>query len=118
MFVYGDWLPRSLFGKFHVFFAILRNIYLALVLLFLQRLSYIDIDIIISDQISASVPFLRLLNVPVLFYCHYPDLLLTQRTSLLKKLYRQVFGQHDEDVLAHRTTLQVRVRLVRTEHNR
>ena len=32
---------------------------------------------------------MRLLGLPTIFYCHYPDLLLsTDRTSLLKRLYR------------------------------
>ena len=31
----------------------------------------------------------RLLGLPTIFYCHYPDLLLsTNRTSLLKRIYR------------------------------
>ena len=40
-------------------------------------------------QVSTPLPFLRLLGLPTIFYCHYPDLLLsTDRTSLLKRLYR------------------------------
>ena len=42
-------------------------------------------------QVSACIPFLRLLCRPscrVLFYCHFPDMLLTQRKSFFKKLYR------------------------------
>ena len=40
-------------------------------------------------QVSTPLPFLRLLGLPTIFYCHYPDLLLsTDRSSLLKRLYR------------------------------
>ena len=40
-------------------------------------------------KVSTPLPFLRLLGLPTIFYCHYPDLLLsTDRTSLLKRLYR------------------------------
>jgi len=40
--------------------------------------------------VSACLPVLRLLapNARIVFYCHFPDLLLTQRTSKLKQLYR------------------------------
>lgn len=41
-------------------------------------------------QVSACIPVLRLSRhrKKVLFYCHFPDQLLTQRKSILKKLYR------------------------------
>lgn len=41
-------------------------------------------------QVSACIPFLRLARhrKKVLFYCHFPDQLLTQRRSALKRLYR------------------------------
>lgn len=41
-------------------------------------------------QVSACIPVLRLSRhkKKVLFYCHFPDQLLTQRKSMLKKLYR------------------------------
>lgn len=41
-------------------------------------------------QVSACIPILRLSRrrKKVLFYCHFPDQLLTQRKSALKKLYR------------------------------
>jgi len=45
-------------------------------------------DIIIVDQLSVSIPLLRLTGAKIFFYCHFPDKLLTTRTSLLKKLYR------------------------------
>lgn len=42
------------------------------------------------DQVSACIPILRLARTrkKVLFYCHFPDQLLTQRESLLKRIYR------------------------------
>jgi alpha-1,3/alpha-1,6-mannosyltransferase len=45
-------------------------------------------DLFLCDQISACIPVLRRSQLPVLFYCHYPDQLLTKRESLAKKLYR------------------------------
>ncbi|MEW5305498.1 MAG: hypothetical protein WDW36_008032 [Sanguina aurantia] len=47
-------------------------------------------DVIIADQVSAVVPLLKVLlpRSKVLFYCHFPDLLLAARPSLLHALYR------------------------------
>ncbi|XP_031444934.1 alpha-1,3/1,6-mannosyltransferase ALG2 isoform X2 [Phasianus colchicus] len=41
-------------------------------------------------QVSACIPILRLARTrkKVLFYCHFPDQLLTKRESFLKRLYR------------------------------
>lgn len=69
--VYGDWLPRQLFGKLTAFFAIVRMMYLALVVLLFYSWTT---DIIIIDGVSAPIPLFRLFNLKVLFYCHFPDL--------------------------------------------
>ncbi|KAI9599227.1 alpha-1,3/1,6-mannosyltransferase ALG2 [Syncephalis fuscata] len=70
--VYGDFLPRSIFGRFMVLCAILRGIYLAMVVTLIGALR--EADVVFCDQ--------------VFFYCHFPDLLLSNRRGLLKKLYR------------------------------
>ena len=69
--VYGDWLPRQIFGKFTAFFAIMRMIYLALITVLFY---YSSTDIIVLDGVSAPIPIFRLFNMKVLFYCHFPDL--------------------------------------------
>ncbi|XP_025899951.1 alpha-1,3/1,6-mannosyltransferase ALG2 [Nothoprocta perdicaria] len=47
-------------------------------------------DVFVCDQVSACIPILRLAGGrrKVLFYCHFPDQLLTKRESFLKRLYR------------------------------
>jgi len=46
-------------------------------------------DYYILDQVSFPIPLLRCRNRNVLFYCHYPDKLLsTDRKSLPKRIYR------------------------------
>lgn len=47
-------------------------------------------NLFIQPQVSVCIPVLRLSRhrKKVLFYCHFPDQLLTQRKSFLKKLYR------------------------------
>ena len=79
----GDWLPRSIGGRCQALCASLRMIYASLyVMLVLQA------DVIIVDQVSTPLPLLRAAGFPTLFYCHYPDLLLSTGRSLLKSLYR------------------------------
>uniref|UniRef100_A0A3Q4AJ17 Alpha-1,3/1,6-mannosyltransferase ALG2 n=1 Tax=Mola mola TaxID=94237 RepID=A0A3Q4AJ17_MOLML len=83
----GDWLPTNVFGYLHALCAYLRMIFVAFYLVFLSGVEY---DVIFCDQVSACIPVLRLSRrrKKVLFYCHFPDQLLTQRKSTLKKLYR------------------------------
>lgn len=46
-------------------------------------------DLFFCDLISAPVPLLRGLGrAPVIFYCHFPDLLLSDHGSRLRRLYR------------------------------
>ncbi|DBA04080.1 TPA: hypothetical protein N0F65_009427 [Lagenidium giganteum] len=84
--VHGDWLPKTIAGKFYAFCAILRIMYVTLVI----AVRYAgEIDVFFVDQVSMSIPFLRCLGKPVLFYGHYPDkLLCVKRGSALKRLYR------------------------------
>lgn len=94
----GDWLPRSCCGKGYAFWAYLRMIYVAVFIL-----SYIlfgdkkqKFDVIICDQISACIPILKLTRAKIIFYCHFPDQLLTDRKSFLKKAYRWPLDKLEE----------------------
>ncbi|KAG0230330.1 Alpha-1,3-mannosyltransferase-like protein [Actinomortierella wolfii] len=78
-------VPRTIFNRFYIVCAILRNLHLALSLLLFSSEIY---DIIIVDQLSVSIPLLRWTGAKIFFYCHFPDKLLTKRDSLLKRLYR------------------------------
>ncbi|GAB4820664.1 hypothetical protein N2152v2_007710 [Parachlorella kessleri] len=69
--VAGGWFPRNFLGRLHA-------------------VSGQHYDVIFVDQVSAVIPVLKRL-VPqsrVLFYCHFPDMLLAQRQSVLRKAYR------------------------------
>ena len=44
----------------------------------------------LESQVSQCIPLLRLIGVPVLFYCHHPDCLLVQKKSALRDFYRFV----------------------------
>ena len=96
--VMGDWLPKTVGGRFKAFFAYLRMIYVALWMIF-----SVPIDVAILDQVSLPIPLFKWAGIKVgppalplstnslaqtLFYCHYPDKLLTQRATWVKFLYR------------------------------
>ncbi|CAG8555057.1 4842_t:CDS:2 [Cetraspora pellucida] len=78
-------IPRTLFGSFYIVCAILRQLHLTASLILRDNDQF---DVIFVDQLSASIPFLRFTGAKILFYCHFPDKLLTKRESILKKLYR------------------------------
>ncbi len=47
-------------------------------------------DVVFIDGVSAPIPLLRLHNMPVLFYCHFPDkMLCVDRSSPFKRFYRR-----------------------------
>ncbi|CAN2389163.1 Glycosyltransferase Family 4, partial [Pristimantis euphronides] len=83
----GDWLPQSLFGRFLALCSYIRMMFLAFYIVFLSGEQF---DVVFCDQVSACIPIFKLTRnrKPVLFYCHFPDQLLTQRISLAKKIYR------------------------------
>ncbi|KAK3198634.1 hypothetical protein Dsin_022049 [Dipteronia sinensis] len=84
--VYGDFLPRHIFHRLHAVCAYLRCIFIALFVL----LKWSSFDVILVDQVSVIIPLLKLKkSTKVLFYCHFPDLLLAQHTTLLRKIYRK-----------------------------
>ena len=77
--------------------AILRQVHLILqCALLTTELRELAPDAFFVDQLSAGLPLLRLLlpRVPVLFYCHFPDLLLAQdRDRWWKRAYRIPFDR-------------------------
>ena len=81
--VVGNWLPRNVMGRCIALCAYLRMIYAAVYVLV-----FCCYDVVFCDQISVCIPVLRLGKGKILFYCHFPDLLLTQRKTILKKIYR------------------------------
>ena len=94
--VYGDFLPTRILGFFSIVCAIVRQLYLALVLL-VRGERY---DVVFVDQLSAAVPLLRLRATAVFFYCHFPDKhLVRPAPSLLaplKSLYRWPMDKLEE----------------------
>uniref|UniRef100_A0A2N9I7P0 Alpha-1,3/1,6-mannosyltransferase ALG2 n=1 Tax=Fagus sylvatica TaxID=28930 RepID=A0A2N9I7P0_FAGSY len=84
--VYGAFLPRHIFYRFHALCAYLRCIFVALCVLFMWP----SFDVILADQVSVVIPLLKLKkSTKVVFYCHFPDLLLAQHTTVLRRIYRK-----------------------------
>lgn len=83
--VYGAFLPRHIFYRFHAVCAYLRCIFVAICVL----LWWPTFDIILADQVSVIIPLLKIKKLhKILFYCHFPDLLLAQHTTTLRRMYR------------------------------
>ncbi|KAK6915159.1 Glycosyltransferase subfamily 4-like, N-terminal domain [Dillenia turbinata] len=94
--VYGSFLPRHIFYRFHAICAYLRCIFVALCVLFMWP----SFDIILADQVSVVIPLMKLKrSTKVVFYCHFPDLLLAQHTTTLRRMYRKPI-----DVVEEKTT--------------
>ncbi|GFT29033.1 hypothetical protein NPIL_333431, partial [Nephila pilipes] len=83
--VIGDWLPRKILGRFIALCAYIRMIYAAVYLVFFNKCQP---DLYIVDQVSVCIPFLKCKRAKVIFYCHFPDQLLTERKHWLKRIYR------------------------------
>ena len=88
-------IPMSVFNRLTILCAILRHIQLLITIALTGELANLQPRAIIADQLSAGLPLLTYLcpTSPILFYCHYPDLLLAhgRDASLLKRLYRVPF---------------------------
>ncbi|KAF7580843.1 Glycosyl transferases group 1 family protein [Clavispora lusitaniae] len=95
--VFGDFLPTTILGKFHILCAILRQLYLVLRLILSGEIRAYDFFIV--DQLSFCVPLLNAFSTAaarVLFYCHFPDQLLAKKGGAVKKLYRVPFDAVEE----------------------
>ncbi|PQM40768.1 alpha-1 3/1 6-mannosyltransferase ALG2 [Prunus yedoensis var. nudiflora] len=84
--VYGAFLPRHIFYHLHAMCAYLRCLFVAVCVLVMWP----SFDVILADQVSVVIPLLKLKkSTKVLFYCHFPDLLLAQHTTILRRIYRK-----------------------------
>lgn len=80
-----DWMPRSVFGRLYAVCSYLRMIFAAVYLVWFSELQP---DVVVCDQVSACVPVLKRTGARVVFYCHFPDLMLAERSSRLRRIYR------------------------------
>ena len=83
--------PATFLGRFKILFSILRQIHLLCTITWTGELSRLKPNAFFVDQLSAGIPFLRWFyeDIRILFYCHFPDLLLVQgRKSWYKRIWR------------------------------
>ena len=71
--VRGNLFPRTISGRFIALCAYIRMLLCTIQVLLTEQ----KFDYYIMDQVSFSLPLLRLRSRNVLFYCHYPDKLLS-----------------------------------------
>ena len=87
-------LPATIFGRFKILLTILRQYHLLLTIFLNGELSRLKPDAFFVDQLSAGIPILRWRSpeTPILFYCHFPDLLLVRgRERWYKGIWRWPF---------------------------
>lgn len=86
--VHDSIVPRSILGRFMNPLAIIRFFWTSAKVMMRHKNLKGGYDIIFVDQISTTIPLLKYSGAKVVFYCHFPDLLLSTHDSLLKKVYR------------------------------
>ena len=90
--VRGDWLfPAAILGRFKILCSILRQIHLILAITWSGELGKLKPTAFIVDQLPNGIPFLRWWweDQKILFYCHFPDLLLVPgRKKWYMRLWR------------------------------
>lgn len=87
-------MPPSIFGRFSILCAILRQLHLIVQIYLTSELQNLRPNAYFVDQLSAGLPLLQYLHPQgrIFFYCHFPDLLLAQgRQKLWKRVYRIPF---------------------------
>jgi alpha-1,3/alpha-1,6-mannosyltransferase len=92
-------IPPSLLTRFAILCAVLRQLHLIVQIYVSGELSLLKPEVFFVDQLSAGLPVLSWLcpNVRVLFYCHFPDLLLAKgRQKWWKRAYRVPFDGLEE----------------------
>ncbi|MCJ1398412.1 Alpha-1,3-mannosyltransferase-like protein [Xylographa trunciseda] len=90
----GFLLPATLFGRFKILLTILRHYHLLFTISLNGELAALKPTAFFIDQLSAGIPFLRYRfpDTHILFYCHFPDLLLVkQRQRWVTRLWRLPF---------------------------
>ncbi|KAI1496269.1 hypothetical protein F5X99DRAFT_422258 [Biscogniauxia marginata] len=103
-------VPPSIFSRFSILCAILRQFHLILQIYLTSELNALHPDAYFVDQLSAGLPLLQLLHPQgrIFFYCHFPDLLLAQgRSKWWKRAYRVPFDLWEQWSMSFADTIAV-----------
>jgi alpha-1,3/alpha-1,6-mannosyltransferase len=77
-------IPRSIFNRFLAVLANLRTLICTLWMICYGP----QFDAVVCDQVSISLPLLKLFRYRTIFYCHFPDKLLSGKRGFIKSIYR------------------------------
>ena len=95
--VRGGYFPRSISGRAMALCAYIRCMLMAWSICWENYRSGTPYDVIIVDQVSIAIFILRMFcSSKILFYCHFPDLLLASPKSALHKAYRAPLNALEE----------------------
>lgn len=93
--VRGNWVfPAIVLGRLKILLTVLRQLHLLIEITLNGELSDLHPSVFFLDQLSANIPLLRWWwkDTKILFYCHFPDLLLVQgRKRWWKRIWRVGF---------------------------
>jgi glycosyltransferase involved in cell wall biosynthesis len=91
--VWGQWIPANIAGYGQAACSTVRLLYLAY-----RVARKKSPDVIVLDVLPTPLAFLTSTNAALLFYCHFPDKLLTrtQNPSKLSRLYRSLMDAVEE----------------------
>jgi alpha-1,3/alpha-1,6-mannosyltransferase len=93
--VRANWLfPATILGRFKILLAVLRQYHLLATINLSGELARLRPTAFFVDQLSAGIPIMRWRwpGVRILFYCHFPDLLLVKnRSKWWKRIWRLGF---------------------------
>lgn len=108
----GSWIPRSIFNRFHALLA-----YLKIMLIAIYLVIFSTHDLVLCDQVPTCIPIFKWFDYRnksrIIYYCHFPDQLLTDRETLAKRIYRSLI-----DWLEERTTGMADIVLVNSNFTR
>jgi len=124
----GTFLPVTIFGKGTAFCSTIRMLYLS----FSARRMYPDADVIVLDVLPSPIPYLVLKSKCVIYYCHFPDKLLTRDTingeqhnassrngvsirNALKNAYRSILNRVEEWTMSYADLICVNSDFTRNE---
>jgi glycosyltransferase involved in cell wall biosynthesis len=124
----GTFLPVTIFGKGTAFCSTIRMLYLSIS----ARRMYPEADVIVLDVLPSPIPYLVLKSKCVIYYCHFPDKLLTRDTingeqlnassrngvnirNALKNLYRSILDRVEEWTMSYADLICVNSNFTRNE---
>lgn len=115
--VYGDAIPSGILGKFYIIFANIKQFYL--IYKMIQTGEIKKYDLFFVDQLSTCVPFFHYFSdAKILFYCHFPDQLMTSRTNIIKKIYRLPFDLLEQMTISASDCIAVNSKFTRSMYKK